>query len=143
MVVLGVGEMIGGFLVTKVIELRDMRMGVVCCIFLTILGFVVFIVLNEIRIFGWLCFLFTFLWGVQDSALNTVMNSILGFEFESNIIPFSVFKFSQSLFIFIFNVLASLIVGQARFRIWIICSFVFAMVAYTVTISFKFKEKSK
>ena len=42
----------------------------------------------------------TFMWGFMDSGLNTLIRCILGFEFDSKIIPFSVFNFIQSLLIF-------------------------------------------
>ena len=68
---------------------------------------------------------------------------MLGFEFDSNIVPFSVFKFTQSLFIFVFDVLESLIKGKDKFRIYIIVMFVFSVFAYLVTTSFKFKDKKR
>ena len=51
----------------------------------------------------------TFGWGMQDSAVNNLINCILGFEFESQITPFSVFKFVQSIVVFAFLLLESLI----------------------------------
>lgn len=141
MMTMGVAEMIGGFIVTPVINVKGMRAGVFVCLGFTSIAFAVFIILNEVRTFGWYCFLFTFLWGIQDSCLNTVANSMLGFEFESNITPFSVYKFAQSLFVFVFDVLESLVVGKKKFRIYIIVMFVFSVFAYLVTSTFKFKPK--
>lgn len=37
--------------------------------------------------------LMTFAWGVQDSGMNCLLNSVLGFQFESKTTPFSVYKF--------------------------------------------------
>ena len=42
----------------------------------------------------------TMFWGAQDGALNNILNCILGFEFDSKIVPFSVSKLIKSLFIF-------------------------------------------
>ena len=38
-----------------------------------------------------------------DGFANCFINCILGFEFDSKILPFGVFKFVQSLFIFVFQ----------------------------------------
>ena len=46
-----------------------------------------------------------FMWGVQDSGLNCIVRAILGFEFNSKILPFSVFNFVQSLFVFITQII--------------------------------------
>jgi len=35
-----------------------------------------------------------FFWGFQDSGINTLINTILGFEFESKTTPFAVYKMS-------------------------------------------------
>ena len=64
MMTLGVAEMMGGFIVTRVIEINNMRAGVLVCLGLTSVAFIAFIVLNEYRVFGWYCFVFTFLWGI-------------------------------------------------------------------------------
>jgi len=80
-------------------------------------------------------------WGIMDSALNTIVNSVLGFEFDSNITPFSVFKFVQSFFVFVFQVMESIIKGTERRRYWFIASFLFAMGALAVTTFFPFKGK--
>ena len=42
-------------------------------------------------IFG---FLMTFFWGISDGGLNTLINSMLGFQFDSKTAPFSVNKFA-------------------------------------------------
>jgi hypothetical protein len=56
---------------------------------------------NERNIFDWLAYVFVFLWGIQDSGLNCIIRTILGSEFDSKIIPFSVFNFAQSLMVFV------------------------------------------
>ena len=59
--------------------------------------------------FGVLTFFMTFIWGIQDSGMNNYMSCTLGFQFDSKIIPFSILKFVQSLFTFIFLVVESLL----------------------------------
>ena len=53
-----------------------------------------------------------FTWGLQDSGLNCMIRCILGFEFDSKILPFSVFNFVQSLFIFIFQTVESVVMDD-------------------------------
>ena len=59
------------------------------------------IVTNQVNKFGPLCYVMPFVWGLQDSCCNILIRSLLGFEFESQITPFSVFNFVQSLFVFV------------------------------------------
>ena len=47
-----------------------------------------------------MAFVMAFVWGLMDSGLNAIIRSMLGFEFESKITPFSVFNFIQSLLVF-------------------------------------------
>ena len=52
-----------------------------------------------------------FIWGLQDSGLNCLLRSILGFEFESKITPFSCFNFTQSLGIFVFQLIGGAVLN--------------------------------
>ena len=45
--------------------------------------------------------LMTFFWGVQVPGIMGFLTSILGFQFTSKLTPFSVFKFLQSLLVFV------------------------------------------
>ena len=42
--------------------------------------------------FNMLAFLMTFIWGVQDAYVNIHCFEILGFEFDNNSEPFSIFN---------------------------------------------------
>jgi hypothetical protein len=53
--------------------------------------------------FNLLAFLMTFLWGVQDSTVNTHCFEICGFEFDNNSEPYSLFNLAQALAVFIFS----------------------------------------
>lgn len=53
--------------------------------------------------YGPLVFVVTFVWGLQDSIVNTHMSELLGFEFlPDNVRPYSVFNIVQSITIFSF-----------------------------------------
>lgn len=50
-------------------------------------------------------YILCFFWGLQDAGINVLVRTHLGFEFDSKIIPFSVFGFVQGIFIFIFSLI--------------------------------------
>lgn len=52
--------------------------------------------------FNLLAFLMTFMWGLQDSFVNTHCYEILGFEFDNNSEPYSVFNLAQALGVVVF-----------------------------------------
>ena len=70
------------------------------------------------------------------------MNVTLANEFNSKILPFSVFKFVQSITIFAFLMIESNFNDSQAFTIYYICVAVFALVAQTMMFFFKFKEKN-
>ena len=55
----------------------------------------------------WFASFVAFFWGIQDSGVNCYLNALLGFQFESKTLPFSVYKCVQSLFAFVFIFIAS------------------------------------
>ena len=56
-------------------------------------GFACLIFYNENDKYNYFAFLMCFTWGFQDAGINCMVNSLLGFEFDSKITPFAVFKF--------------------------------------------------
>ena len=62
--------------------------------------------------------LMTFSWGVQDAGLNCLVNSLLGFQFKQVTTPFSVYKFLQSLLIFVFTCVESATGDQQAYLIY-------------------------
>jgi MFS family permease len=93
MTFLGVGEIVGGLLIGKVID----KIGGKVCGILTIISiFMQTIAVNEFlhsNNFSFLSYFLTFSWGFQDSIVNTQLNEMLGFEFTDNTLPFSIFNF--------------------------------------------------
>lgn len=100
MIGLGVGEIVGSIVCGKILDKWNQKAGLIYDMIITAIAFAFLITYNEVRNYGVVTYFMTFFWGLQDAAINTIINVILGFEFESKIIPFSVFKFLQSLFNF-------------------------------------------
>ena len=105
MIPLGVGEMIGSLIIGKIIDKYSVKTSIlVCMVNLSVAMILIFVYIHTYT-FSVLTFFVTFFWGYQDSNLNTIINCILGFEFESNTLPFSVMQFVQTIFVFAFMII--------------------------------------
>lgn len=101
MAVLGVGEMIGGYFVGQLRDNFGNSIAIITQLILTSLAVLSVLTFNRLDHFSLvLAYTMCFLWGLQDSGINCILRSILGFEFESNLLPFSVFSVSHSLTVF-------------------------------------------
>ena len=95
MILFGAGEILGCFFIGAIVDrYGSYRASIanVCIMFVMGLITVIYAIVNK---FNFLAFLMCFLWGFQDSAVNTHTQEILGFEFENNSEPFSVFNICQ------------------------------------------------
>jgi len=99
---LGFGEIVGSLSIGQVID----RAGNMTTSAITLILIIVqtFLTLSFVRsgTYGSLVFIMMFVWGLQDSVVNTHISEILGFEFEDNTRSFSVFNIIQSIGIFTF-----------------------------------------
>lgn len=140
MIPLGLGEIIGGLAQGKIADRFGVKVGLAFILVLTAVAFgMVFGTIAQYK-FGVLTFLMTFAWGLQDSSVNNFYNCVLAFEFESKVTPFSVSKFSQSLFTFAFIIVASYINSQDRFYIYFGAMCGFAFLSLASMFFFKFKK---
>ena len=102
MIVFGIGEMTGGPFIGRIVDKYNSRVACkVNLIIVVLLADVVVVYLFLFR-FNFLAYIMTFLWGFQDSAVNTHCYGILGFEFSSTTDPFAVYNILQSVFCFVF-----------------------------------------
>ncbi len=65
-----------------------------------------FLYLNE---FTYWAYLMTFAWGLQDGAVNTLCQEMLGFEFDNNQEPYAVLNMIQSLTGFAVQIIQSFV----------------------------------
>ena len=101
---LGVGEIVGGVLFIG--PIRDHfgnKTAYSIQSLLTIVAISLVLIYSHLNTFSFLAYLMCFFWGLQDSGLNTLIYCVLGFEFEDKSTPFAVFKFTQSIWMFIFE----------------------------------------
>ncbi|CDW76468.1 major facilitator superfamily protein [Stylonychia lemnae] len=143
MVPLGLGEVMGGFAHGFVADRYGQRAGVLYLMAITAVSFAISFAYIGIWSFSVLTFFVTFAWGIQDSGLNNLLNCVLGFEFESNIIPFSILKFLQSLANFIFLVIESFLNEKIDFLIYFIAIGIFCYFSLTIMLFFPFKAKKE
>ena len=141
MIPLGAGEIIGSLVMGKISDKFGYQVGLKLVMVLTILGFVlVFITISTFK-FNYMTFLMTFAWGLQDSAVSNFVNCVLAFEFEDKLAPFSVYKFSQSLFTFIFLVVASKIDEKDKYYYYFASIAVWSALSLSMMLCFKYKGK--
>jgi len=143
MIGLGIGEIVGGFAISKCVDWKGMRFAILFEIALTAITFLILLATNEMDRFGPLCYLMTVSWGVMDSGLNTIMNAILGTEFNSNLIPFSIKQFVASITVFLVLVIESFVRTKGWYRIWFLLLFTYAVGANIGAYLFKFKKQNK
>jgi MFS family permease len=94
---LGIGEIIGGQIVGVIKDKIGTKITLFVQMVLTAAGFGMVFLINERNKYDLWVWCMCFVWGFQDSGLNCIVRSMLGFEFDSKIIPFSVFNFIQSI----------------------------------------------
>lgn len=103
MMVLGVGEITGAFAIGKLIDITSNRVGVLCTLVSVILAFSSLVYTHSRNSYDAFWFLTALLFGLVDSFISTVGNSINGSEFMSDdgkkgvIEPFAIVKFLRSL----------------------------------------------
>ncbi|CDW81164.1 major facilitator superfamily protein [Stylonychia lemnae] len=95
MIAFGAGEVLGCFFIGFFVDKFGSKVASVVNIILVILMTLSTLGYCIAWQYGWQAFLMCFLWGFQDSATNTHSQEILGFEFDNNFEPFSVYNILQ------------------------------------------------
>jgi len=91
-VVLGLGAIIGGSITGITIDKTSIKMANFVNIIFTALALVLLITFVLKEKFNYFIYPLLFLWGVQDTGCNTIINTVLGFEFESKSAPFGAYR---------------------------------------------------
>mmetsp|Transcript_34919 Transcript_34919/g.33963 ORF Transcript_34919/g.33963 Transcript_34919/m.33963 type:complete len:224 (-) Transcript_34919:26-697(-) len=142
MIYLGVGEVIGGIFMGLLID----KYGCKNCTYINILNVLVASSLVAIYMYNnrysWMAYAMTFFWGWQDSFISIHIDSILGFEFPTTKEPFSVDSFMESLTVFSFEVVNSMIDGRESRIAYIFLVGMVGIISNYMTLYFKFRPKS-
>lgn len=83
----------------------------------------------------------TFLWGLQDSCISIHVETILGFEFESNKEPFSIDCLLESSMVFAFQMVQSIIETRNQKLIYISVVGGLGFLMCSCTLFFNFKQR--
>jgi len=109
MVVFGFGEVFGGLIIGQIIDSKGSKFVALLNVLIMILMISVTLLYIGLYEYSWLVFLMTFLWGFQDATVNTHCFEMLGFEFENNYEPYSIFNLLQAAGACIFLILETCI----------------------------------
>lgn len=144
MVGLGFGEISGAMIFGKIGDSQSMKVTIAANMLSAFVGFSLLIAYTVhykfTLVFG---FFMTFFWGISDGGLNTLINSMLGFQFDSKTSPFSVNKFVQSLLIFAFTCFESVLGGKTDYLYYEIFVLVFCLLTWlSFNFFFKIREQN-
>ena len=106
MTVFGAAEMLGGWGTGRFINKVGKRWSLLTLIIITLASTGLTALCLRTKTYG-IWFVTAFFWGLWDSFSQTLCNTILSTEFDSDVEPFAVFKFVQSLIIFAFLMVES------------------------------------
>ena len=141
MVAFGVGEVLGCFFIGFIVDRLGSKIAVyfneLIILIMTVFT-IAFIIVFEYNI---LAFIMCFMWGFQDSAMNTHTQEILGFEFDDNFTPFSLYNIWQSISCFIFQLILSEINGYDGYLYFSIGVCILSFLCCGVTYFFPFHEE--
>ena len=144
MIGLGLGEIVGSIVFGKLGDKVSMRTLITTNIFVAIVAFSITI-WYTIRFDFSLqrALLMTFMFGFSDGGLNTLLNSVLGFEFDSKTAPFGVKAVVQHLICFIIIIFESFLGSQKSYLFYFVIEMIFCILAWLVfKISFEFRNES-
>ena len=140
MVLFGVGEIMGGFFIGFFIDKFSSRFAVMInLVLIVVMGGVTLLFINQFS-YNFLAYLMCFLWGFQDSAVHTHTFEILGFQFEDNYTPFSLFGIIESLGCFICQLIIANLKTQSEFSTYTIAQTIVALVFCSITFFFPFNK---
>lgn len=97
------GQAISGIFMGKVIDYTNSRKACLVNIGFMALTFLISVKHIDDLQYGWISYITCFLWGMQDGVVNTHCFQMLGFEFDTQTDPFSIFALVQGISVFIFQ----------------------------------------
>ena len=142
-ILFGLGEILGCFFIGYIVDKFGSRPATYANIVIMAVMAGVTTLYCIVYQYGFLAFLMCFLWGFQDSAINTHSQEILGFEFNNNSEPFSVYNILQCLACSIFQIFQIWINTQTEYIIYSIFVGVLGILFAANTLRFQFREHER
>lgn len=140
MIMFGVGEILGCFFIGWIVDHFGSYKATIANVLIMLVMGIFTVLFAAVDKFNILAFFMCFLWGFQDSAVNTHTQEILGFEFENNSEPFSVFNICQCIAMATFSIIQIAVDTQADYIIYAIVVSILGMLACGNTLRFQFRE---
>eukprot|EP00347_Sterkiella_histriomuscorum_P023914 403332950 len=140
MVSLGLGEIVGGFFIGQVIDKMGNKSASIInmvCVAIQTLVVILFLYRNK---FSLMVFFMTFIWGFADSGVNTHISEILGFEFDNNSEPYSIFNLVQSFAVFLLLIIEAFIKTRTDYFIFIALTGVIGVAICAHSLKFEYKH---
>ena len=141
MVGFGFGEIFGGFFIGYIVDRFGSKVAILFNLLIIIVMFGFTIAFIHVWEFNWLAWVMCFMWGIQDSAVNTQLQEMLGFEFDNaSSEPFSIYNIFQCLACFFFQIIESYVNGQDQLMIYTISIAVICLISNGMPYFFDFRE---
>ncbi|CDW83344.1 major facilitator superfamily protein [Stylonychia lemnae] len=141
MVSLGIGEIVGGFYVGQIIDKFGSKTASISNIALVGMQTIVVLAFIYNNKFSLMVFVMTFIWGFADSGVNTHLTEILGFEFENNSEPYSVFNLVQSFTVFLFMIIMAFVKSRFEFYAFISITGTLGILICYYSLKFDYKNE--
>ena len=142
MVAFGFCEIVGGIIIGQVADRRGSKPASLvnmALVFMTVILTVFYLQDPEYSV---LVFVMAFMWGVEDGAVNTHCLEMLGFEFDDNTLPFSIFSMFEAVAVFIFQIIQSFVEDNPRsYGTYVLATGLLGAVMCGMTLFFDFRKK--
>lgn len=141
--VLGVGELLGGFITGKIIKTYSNKTCLIYHLSLVTVSSLLQIIFNAIGKFSPLAYIFAFSYGLIDSGVNSHCGMILGFEFgEYTVAAMGIQNITKSLCFAVLSTLSILVVTSKDYIIYFIFWWFFDICSMLL-LFYKFPFKTK
>lgn len=141
MVGFGLGEIFGGFFIGFIVDRWGTKTAIICNLIIILLMNAVTLVFIYQFEFNALPWIMCFLWGFQDSGVNTQIQETLGFEFDNaSSEPFSIYNIYQCIACFIFQIIEASVGDQNSYWWFTIGVGVIAFLSNGLPYFFPFRE---
>ena len=131
MIFLGAGEIVGSFANGKLHDLIGSKLFAIANLIQLCIAYALIVYFNHRNKYNYgFAMTLCFAWGVMDAGLTNFFRGILGFQFDSQTIPFSVLTVVQSFSMFVMVYLGALVKTVTAYWIYLGCTFGFAVFAW-------------
>ncbi len=141
MCIFGIGQVFGGLLVGQIIDRRGSRYVAIVNVLLVLIMLFVTLAFLGINKFNLLAFLMTFMWGLQDASINTHSYEILGFEFDNNSEPYSIFNLAQALGVVVFQLIEAALDSNTKYLVYTAGVGAIGVYSCGLTFFFQFRDQ--